>query len=324
MKETLFDSGKEPTLPQLVEDFLTYLRGERMASPHTVLNYELDLRHWFQFLFKNNVGSFQLSTAIHLKGLREFIAEELKNYERSTVNRHLSVIKGFLKFLHREGYLDKNIAKLITLPKVPEKLPVVLKPEEVIRLIEGIPTDSLRQKRMRAIVELLYSTGARISEVASLTYEQVDLRRGVLALMGKGRKERLVPMGRHCQSALRDYIEAIPKAWCKGPKGRNVTPIFVNQEGAHLSVRTMQRNLKTYSIELLGPRGEKVTPHTLRHSCATHLLSRGAGLREIQELLGHRSLVTTQKYTHVDIDRLKRSYSAAHPREKKKVKDEAF
>jgi integrase/recombinase XerC len=232
--------------------------------------------------------------------------------------RRLSVIKSFLKFLHREGYIEKNVAKLISLPRGEEILPRVLKPEEAIRLIEGIPNETLRNKRTRAILELLYSTGIRISELAQINYEAIDFRAGTVRIFGKGRKERVVPMGRHCQRAINEYIEAMPASQKNGPS----TPLFLNQDGDRLSVRTVQRDLRRWAIDILGSTGVSVSPHTLRHSCATHLLAGGAGLREIQELLGHQSLVTTQKYTQVDIHRLKDSYRRSHPKEQKRKKRE--
>lgn len=312
--KNLFDQQRGPQVQELLQGFLEYLKTEKSASAYTVLNYEIDLRHWFTYLFEKSVGSFELSRLSDFSLLREYLAEEMKKYSRATVGRRLSVIKGFLKYLHREGYLESNIAKLISLPKQGERLPFVLKPEDVIKLIEGIPTDSLREKRMRGIVELLYSTGIRVSELAALTYEKIDFRSGTILVLGKGNKERAVPIGRHCQKALLDYIYSMPSFQKQGPQ----TPLFVNKEGKALSVRSVQRNLREFATEILGPLGSQVTPHTLRHSCATHLLSRGAGLREIQELLGHQSLVTTQKYTQVDVERLKAAYKKTHPKERLK------
>lgn len=311
-QKTLFDQSASPKIGDLLQGFLEHLKSEKSASHYTVLNYEIDLRNWFKFLFENSVGSFNLDRLCDFKLLRKYLSKEMKNYSRATVGRRLSVIKGFLKYLHREGYLETNIAKLITLPKQGERLPFVLKPEDVIKLIEGIPSDTLREKRMRGIAELLYSTGIRVSELASLTHEKIDFRTGTILVLGKGNKERVVPIGRHCQKALLNYMESMPSYQKRGPQ----TPLFLNKEGEALSVRSIQRNLREFAIEILGPLGAKVTPHTLRHSCATHLLSRGAGLREIQELLGHRSLVTTQKYTQVDVERLRDAYQKTHPKEK--------
>lgn len=312
---TLFDKSHVPELPQMTEEFMEYLKGEKGSSHHTLTNYEIDLRHWFKFLFDRSGGKFDLEQLSDLKRLREFLSFEMEKYERATVARRLSVIKGFLKFLHREGWLDKNVARLISLPRKIDKLPMVLKTDEMLKLLEGIPTDTLREKRMKAIVELLYSTGIRVSELAGLTQEKVDFKTGVIRVFGKGSKERILPFGRHCQKALRDYVDSMPAFQKRGPE----TALFLNNEGGAVSVRTVQRNLREFATEILGPVGSRVTPHTLRHSCATHLLAGGAGLREIQELLGHRSLVTTQKYTQVDIERLKKSYQAAHPKERKET-----
>jgi len=308
----LSDQNSAPKMHELLQGFLDYLKNEKNASPYTLLNYEIDLRSWFSFLFEKKVGVFQLSHLTDLKLLRDYLSKEMKKYSRATVGRRLSVIKSFLKHLHREEYLETNVAKLISLPKQGEKLPFVLKPEDVIKLIEGIASDTLREKRMRGIVELLYSTGIRVSELASLTHEKVDFRSGTILVLGKGNKERVVPIGRHCQKALIDYMESMPHHQKRGGK----TPLFLNKEGEALSVRSIQRNLQEFAIDILGPTGAEVTPHTLRHSCATHLLSRGAGLREIQELLGHESLVTTQKYTQVDVERLRAQYQKSHPRER--------
>ncbi|MCB0406294.1 MAG: tyrosine recombinase XerC [Bdellovibrionales bacterium] len=310
-------ASKNVGLAALKDQYLEYLRVERSASPHTLTNYEIDLRQWFHFA--SATGRLNLEQLADLKRIRDFLAAENKTYSRVTVARRLSVIKGFLKFAHREGFLAKNVSKLISLPRIPQKLPTVLKPKEVLALIEGIPTSNLRYKRIRAVVELFYSTGIRLSELVALNVEDVDFRAGTLRVMGKGSKERLVPLGRHCQSAIRDYIDSVPEIQKRGAG----TPLFLNREGDRVSGRTVQRNLREFAVEVLGDRGNEVTPHTLRHSCATHLMGAGAGLREIQELLGHRSLVTTQKYTHVDIERLKASYKKAHPRGRSDTEPEA-
>lgn len=315
----LFSDEPSIPVPAMVKEYLEYLEGERRSSRHTLVNYQIDLRHWLKFLFTQKSSAPILDRMTDLKLLRDFVAHEMKQYERTTVSRRLSVIKGFLKFLHREDYIKKNVAKLISLPKPHEKLPTVLKPEQVIQLIDNIPTDRLPDKRMRAIVELLYSTGIRVSELIGLTYEKVDLRNGFIRVFGKGSKERVVPIGRHCQVALRDYMDSVPSMQKHGVE----TPLFLNSRGGRFTVRSTQRSLRRFAIEILGPVGAKVTPHTLRHSCATHLLSGGAGLREIQELLGHRSLVTTQKYTQVDLAKLKKSYEKAHPKERRRRQKEA-
>lgn len=303
---------KETSIPQWVESYLNYMKAEKDASPHTILNYEIDLKHWVSFHLKNYDGKLDLLEITSLKKLREFLSVEGEKYERSTILRRLSVIKGFFRYLHREGILEKNLAKLISLPKAQERLPTVLKPEQVVQIIESIASTTLREKRLRAAMELLYSTGIRISEAVQLNIGDLDLRSGTLKVMGKGSRERIVPMGQHCQKAICDYIDSVPLLQKRGSD----TPLFLNEDGERVSVRTIQRNIKAVALQALGQLGIKVSPHTFRHSCATHLLAGGAGLREIQELLGHRSLVTTQKYTQLDVERLKLAYHKAHPKER--------
>ena len=237
----------EPKVNQLLQGYLEHLKSEKSASHYTILNYEIDLRSWFKFLFDHTVGSFSLECFSDFKLLREYLGEEMKKYSRATVGRRLSVIKGFLKYLHREGILETNVAKLISLPKQGERLPFVLKPEDVIKLIEGISSDTLREKRMRGIAELLYSTGIRVSELASLTHEKIDFRAGTILVLGKGNKERVVPIGRHCQQALLNYIDSMPTHQKRGAQ----TPLFLNKEGEALSVRSIQRNLREFAIEIL-------------------------------------------------------------------------
>lgn len=315
--QDLFHRTEIPPLRELTASFLAFLRNERSASEHTLSNYGLDLKHWMKFLYGRFAAEPAPEQFTDLGVLREFLGEEIERYERSTINRRMSVLKGFFKFLYREGLLKKNLARLIRLPKPEEKLPFVLKPQQVAQLLDGVAPQNLRTKRIRAILELLYSTGIRVSEAATLTHEKLDLRSGYIRVRGKGGRERMVPIGRHCQAAIADYIDSLPSHLKQTPQA----PVFLNREGEPLSVRTIQRNVQEFALEVLGSDGAQVTPHTLRHSCATHLLAGGAGLREIQELLGHRSLVTTQKYTQVDIERLKRAYETSHPRETKRTKN---
>lgn len=297
-----------PQVSEVVKNFFEYLKTEKAASPYTLFNYELDLKSYFGFINNKLKTNWSIKTLQDFKLLREYLSREAKKYERSTISRRLSVIKSFLKFLHREGHLETNIAKLIVLPKPHKKLPTVLKVEEILEILNTIPTKNLKQKRAKAAFELLYSSGIRISEMVNLDQKDIDLKNGVAKVFGKGSKERLVPIGRPCQLALKNYIDSVPKSDAAS------IPLFLNREQMRVSVRTMQRDLKKFATDILGVRGLDLTPHTLRHSCATHLLAGGAGLREIQELLGHESLVTTQKYTQVDISRLKATYKKAHPK----------
>ncbi|MBI1861697.1 MAG: tyrosine recombinase XerC [Deltaproteobacteria bacterium] len=313
---SLFD-GPIPDTIELVNGFVEYLKTEKSASHHTIINYEIDLRQFIKFLGERCGPKIDFDRQLTLKLLREFLGEQMKKYERATVARRLSLVKSFMKYLHQEGYVEKNLARLIRLPRPHLKLPHTLRPEEVVRLIEQVPIETLMGKRLKAVLELLYSAGVRISELVGLNYADIDLPHNQIRVFGKGSRERLVPVGLHCRAAVGEYIKAIPTFQKRGKD----TPLFLNRDGERITVRTLQRQLQAYAIESLGPKGALVTPHTFRHSCATHLLSAGAGLREIQELLGHRTLVTTQKYTHMDIERLKNSYRRAHPRENRRKKE---
>ena len=311
---TFFNRAPEPRIPELIQQFMEYLKNEKDSSHHTLVNYEIDLRHWIRFLSEQNPGrSFGLSRMTDLKCLREFLAKEIESYERTTVSRRLSVIKGFLKFLHREGHIKKNVGKLISLPRAHDKLPGVLKQEDVLRLIENIPTQRLPDKRMRAIIELLYSTGVRVSELANLTHEKIDFRQGCILVFGKGQQGTARPDG----APLPGGLARLYRFHAGAPETGAPDAGFSQPSGAAPVRSHHPENFAHFRAGDSRHRGsERVSPHTLRHSCATHLLARGAGLREIQELLGHQSLVTTQKYTHVDIQRLKRSYKQAHPKER--------
>lgn len=311
-------SKLEKRLPDHVQEFLRHLEIEKGASSHTLYNYSIDLRKWIQFLQTAGMSTKQpLNSFTDLALLRKFLAEERQRYEKSTVARRLSVIKGFLKYLYREGVIEKNVSRLVTIPSVPKKLPKILDTQKLAEFLNQLPSATLLDKRTKAALETLYSTGIRISELVHLTQADLDFRAGTLKVYGKGRRERVVPMGRHCQSAIHAYITALPRLLQAGP----ATPVFLSRDGARVTVRTLQRNLKQAATMYLGTVGLEVTPHTLRHCCATHLLAAGAGLREIQELLGHRSLVTTQKYTQVDLERLKKSYESAHPKSQKRKRE---
>jgi len=310
--QTNFLHEESAKVTEAITNYFEYLRNEENASSYTIVNYDIDLRRWIGFISQKR-GYVKLFHFMDFKLLREFLSEELSKYKRSTVCRRFATIKSFLGFAYKEGYIDKNVSKLLIMPKPEKSLPKVLKIEEITKIINSITPNNLKRKRIRAIIELLYSAGLRVSEVSGLNMNDINLNSGFVVVKGKGGKTRVVPIGRHCQKAIADYIGSVPKI---GKKAEENMPIFRNKFNQRISVRSVQRDLKEFSLDALGIDGIKVTPHVFRHSCATHLLSAGAGLREIQELLGHNSLITTQKYTHVDIERLKRSYKKAHPREK--------
>ena len=281
-----------------IEKFLRYLEIEKNASKHTILNYHLDLK-----VFSNFMKDTPLENVDYLS-LRKYLAflkgENLKN---RTIARKLSSLRTFFKFLCREGYLKSNPTSLILTPKLEKTLPLFLTESEAEKLVESPGKDDASGLRDRAILETFYSTGMRISELVGLNVEDVDFIGGAVKVLGKGKKERLIPIGDRALRAVRNYLDR-----------RSVTTkaIFLNKNGRRLTDRGVRQIFEKY-IRIASLK-EGISPHTLRHSFATHLLNRGADLRSVQELLGHVNLSTTQIYTHLTTERLKDVYDKAHPR----------
>jgi len=287
---------------RFIEKFINYLRVEKGSSPHTVKNYSLDLEAFAVFL-----GDKDITSVDHLF-LRRFLAEmRSKNYAKRTIARKLASLRTFFKFLYREGHIKTNPITAISTPKLDKRLPVVLDEGKVARLIEAPPDDDNMGLRDRAILETLYSTGIRVSELVGLDINNVDHISGVIKVLGKGRKERISPIGDKASAAIRKYEESKSEK-----KVRDKNAVFLNKSGRRLTDRSIRRiidkHIKAASII------EHISPHSLRHSFATHLLDRGADLRSVQELLGHMNLSTTQIYTHVTMERLREAYDKAHPR----------
>lgn len=292
-------------MDRTVEKFFTYLRVERNYSPHTVLSYGNDLKAFYVFLDKAPVEQTDLLA------LRKYLAIlKNNNLAKKTMARRMASLRTFFRFLQREGFIKKNPMGLLKSPKLEKKLPMVLDENEISRLMEA-PEGDVDGLRDRAILETLYSTGMRVSELVQLNAEGIDFIGGVCRVMGKGSKERLCPIGDRALKCIRRYIEAREKAVKKADRALflNHSP---NKNGSRLTDRSVRRIVDRY-IEQTSRR-ENISPHTLRHSFATHLLDRGADLRSVQELLGHENLSTTQIYTHVSTQRLKDAYDKAHPR----------
>jgi tyrosine recombinase XerC len=285
-------------MDRLIERFVRYLEIEKNYSSHTVLNYRLDLNDFLKFL-----GGTPVESVDYLL-LRKYLAilKEKKLGSRSMA-RHLSALRSFFKFLTREGFLKTNPILSVSSPKLDKHLPQFLTEEEVSRLIESsLPKDEMGL-RDRAILETFYSTGMRISELVGLSQEDLDFIGGIVKLKGKGKKERIAPIGDKAIASLRDYLE----------KRKNQTSaVFLNNRGNRITDRGV-RNIVGKYLKASGMK-QGVSPHTLRHSFATHLLNRGADLRTVQELLGHANLSTTQIYTHLTTEKLKSVYDKAHPR----------
>ena len=283
--------------------FLAYLRAERNASEHTCRNYALDLRQ-----FAACLGPRSLRAATPLE-VRRFVAHlSASQVSRRSIARKLSCLRSFYRFLCREGALDQNPAAAVPAPRLERRLPGFLDEQQVGRLLAAPSDDGWQGLRDRGILETLYSTGMRVSELAGLNLNDVDELSGVVMVRGKGKKERLCPIGETALAAIRAYLAKRPA----GKKLRVPYALFVSQKGTRLTVRQIDRLLARYVLQAALP--PFVRAHTLRHSFATHLLDRGADLRSVQELLGHANLTTTQVYTHVTAQRLKQVYDQAHPR----------
>jgi tyrosine recombinase XerC len=286
--------------------FLTYLKVEKNYSGHTLTSYTHDLREFFKFL-----GESVKIADIDVLILRRYLALLKENsLSKKTVARRVAVLRTYFRFMIREGYLKKNPMSALRTPKLEKRLPMVLDENEISALLES-PDDDLSGRRDRAVLETLYSAGMRVSELAQLNVDGIDFIGGVCRVVGKGRKERLCPVGDKALKSIRRYLE-LRERWDK--KGEKA--LFLNHSqnkiGSRLTVRSICRILEKYIERTC--RKEGVSPHTLRHSFATHLLNRGADLRSVQELLGHENLSTTQIYTHVSTQRLKEAYEKAHPR----------
>jgi integrase/recombinase XerC len=296
-----------------VQEFLNYLRYERGASENTVVSYENDLRQFAAHLKGAGDSEPDLLSVDNLD-VRGFLASLVKQgLKKSSAQRKLAGIRSFYRYLFREGLIEKNPAKVVATPRKEKSQPSVLSVDDAVMLVEAPRGDTLDGLRDRAILEVFYSSGVRISELQGLNREQVDLSQGLAKVTGKGNKERFVPLGAKAVAAISAYISALDaenKTDASAPR----IPLFLNNRGLRLSVRGVRRVVMKYVGEKL-IRG-KVSPHTLRHTFATHLLGAGADLRSIQEMLGHVSLSTTQKYTHLDLEKLMNVYDKAHPRAK--------
>ncbi|MEO8275656.1 MAG: tyrosine recombinase XerC [Thermoanaerobaculia bacterium] len=303
----------------LTARFLAHLEGERALSPHTVRAYAGDLDRFVEFLATEYLSRAEETidlAAIDVVAVRSFLASLSRasgGRSRRSQGRALSALRTFFRWACRVGEATQNPAQRVRTPKVPQTLPRHLRPGEIEALLAAPAGDEPVALRDRAILELLYATGLRVAELVSLDWRDLDLKERVLRTVGKGDKERMVPFGRPAQAALRAWREG----WTALRAGRAASfgdddPLFVNLRGERLTDRSVRRILDRYVIATATARG--VHPHTLRHTFATHLLEGGADLRAIQELLGHSSLSTTQRYTHVDIERLQSVYRDAHPR----------
>ena len=300
----------------MVGSFIETLASEKGYSANTCRAYRNDLAEFASFAVEGTVSDgeeedkmpFMVEDTDHLM-IRGYLGFLHKRNKKKSIARKLSALRSFFRYLVRHGIIQNSPADLILTPKQDQNIPAYLTVDEMFRLLDSIRTDTLPGLRNRAIFETMYSTGIRVSELSGLNASSIDFSQSVIKVFGKGSKERIVPIGRKAMDAIRAYTEKL-----RGETGtlNENGPLFLNKNKGRLTTRSVARilenSVREFSISV------PVSPHALRHSFATHMLDAGADLRVVQELLGHKSLSTTQKYTHVSIDRLMETYDKAHPR----------
>lgn len=294
-----------------IERFLRYLRVERNASELTIKSYREDLLALAAYLADAGGGRLPAPDQISTVVLRGYVAAlHQAGYAASTVARRLASMRSFFRFGQREGWVEANPAKPLRNPRRSRSLPHFLSTDEVGQLLAAPPANTPMGLRDRAILETMYSAGVRVGELVGLNDDDLDLDAGIVRVRGKGRRERLAPLGSYACSALQDYLKV--RTLDPHLAADAARPVFVNRFGRRLTTRSVARMLEKYLRQTGLDR--RTSPHSLRHSFATHLLERGADIRSVQELLGHRSLITTQIYTHVSTAALREAYQRAHPR----------
>jgi len=297
---------ERPGAEQLVDRFLRHLEVERGVSPNTVRAYAADLSRYLEWAERSHVDPITLSH----RQMRSYLAElDRAHYARRTIARRLSSIRTFFAFLHTEGLVSSDPAAVLATPKIPARLPKVLPAESVTALLDAPDASTPAGLRDRAVLEVLYATGARVSEVSSLELGDVDLAQGQVKLMGKGSKERIVPLHRLAIDSVRTYLRDARPVLRSDASGEL---LFLSARGRQYSSDAIRRMFKRH-LAAVGATSS-LSPHALRHTFATHLLDSGADLRTVQELLGHVALSTTQIYTHLSTQRLQDVHRTAHPR----------
>jgi integrase/recombinase XerC len=305
-------------IENLIRSFIESLEAEKGYAKNTCRGYRKDLKEFASYLIENDFTVKRPMPVRKLMGIDDVDGIHIRGYlgylhkknKKSTIARKLSAVRSFLKFLVKRGVIEDNPSDWILTPKQEKTIPAYLPVDEMFRLLDSIRADNILDVRNRAIFETLYSCGIRVSELVAMNHIDVDIEGETIRVLGKGNKERIVPIGLKALNAIQVYREQLKRQW--GIRMDHNGPLFLNKNKGRLSARSVARILEKLlkACGLLIP----VSPHTLRHTFATHMLDAGADLRVVQELLGHKSLSTTQKYTHVSIDRLMETYDRAHPR----------
>ncbi len=294
------------------EAFLTYLQKEKHYSPNTIAAYGEDLEQFEEFL---NLFDLDI-TKVKREEIRMFISYlSRKDFEKNSVSRKISALRSFFKFLKKRKYIEKNPAAMVSLPKKTKVLPSFMTEEEIKEMFSALPQPTdLKTARNRALFELFYATGLRVSELTNLKMKDLDIQNQIVRVLGKGGKERIVPFGTPAKNALKTYLK-YRREFLTEKKNLGEEYVFINAiDGRHLTERGVKFIVNSVLNKLSGMK--KLSAHSLRHTFATHLLNKGADLRAIQELLGHSSLSTTQKYTHLSFEKLIDIYRKSHPDEK--------
>ena len=303
-------------MDELIERYVKYLQYERNASPHTIRNYRSDLLQFRDYLAEGRATAVVDVSSVDALRIRGFLSILLERQaKKSSIARKLSAVRAFFKFLKREGVLAENPSTLVSTPKQDKTLPRIMTEEEMNAFLDAVAeatkTGEPAMRRDRALLEMLYASGLRVSELVGLDLRSVNFGDGMVLVRGKGRKERIVPFGSKAKQAIEDYLP-VRQRILRERKKSGQQALFLNVWGERLTTRSVDRLVKKY-VRHYGP-AVKVSPHSLRHAFASHLLTEGADLRAIQEMLGHASLSTTQKYTQVSIKQLIEVYDKTHPK----------
>lgn len=293
--------------------FMSYLKNERDASIHTQKNYMVDIAQFYRFLEKRHPSAFAGGTLkiekVDVPMVRGFLGQMFDNKAPASMARKIATLRTFFQYCMKKGLVDSNPAREVATPKIPKRLPNFLTVDEVFTLIKATSDDGAAGARDKAIVETLYATGLRVSELVGLNVEDIDLKENLVRVLGKGKKERIVPIGEKAKKSVVRYLgmRSALTGDTDSEKG-----LYLNRQGGRLSARSVERLIRKY-IKRSGLQ-KTVTPHVLRHTFATHLMGAGADMRGIQELLGHTSLSTTQKYTHINLENVMKTYDKSHPK----------
>ena len=302
---------KPTSTNRMIDDFIMHLKTERRLSPHTVLNYQRDLKLLLEYLIQRDISDFAKVKSADARGFAAVCHR--KGLSGASIVRMLSAMRTFYRYLIREKKVTINPFIGVSAPKSPRKLPKILTAEQATRLVEIKGNDTLTV-RDRAMAEVFYSSGIRLQELVGLDVNDVDLREGVMRVVGKGSKTRIVPLGSYAVEALVQWLER-RDSWSASEE----TALFVTSRGKRTSTRTIQKRIEVLAVEQGIPM--RVHPHMLRHSFATHVLESSGDLRAVQEFLGHSDISTTQIYTHLDFGHLSKEYDKAHPRAKKRPRN---